>query len=75
VTNLADEMNVPPRRRITIPDASYAIVVSSELLQEVKALCFLLRGQRRIPTELRNGMTSIAGDLLLAIVEAEHEQK
>lgn len=73
MTKLSDEMNISPKRRITIPEHHIALLLPCEVALDVKAMCFLLRKHGRVRPEDKNGMHAIAGDLLLALVEAEEQ--
>lgn len=71
MTNLSDELNVSPRRRITIPEGHIAIVLPSTVADDVREMCFLLRKSKRFTPEDKKAVHGIAGDLLLAIIEGE----
>lgn len=68
---LSEIINVPPKRRITIPEGSVAVILPRQIAEDVKGLCFRVRGSRRLAADEKIAMHEIAGDLLLALVEAE----
>jgi hypothetical protein len=70
--NLADEMNVSPRQRVTIPEDHVALILPRQIIADVQAMLFLIRKGRRVDPATRDSMKAIAGELLLALLEAEN---
>lgn len=59
-------------RRLTVPDGHLAILLSHDLAAELRSLCLSLRrGRGKLKPDDREGAYDIAGDLLLALMEAE----
>lgn len=73
MTHLSEVINVPPKRRITIPENHVAVILSKDTAHDVQAMLFLIRKGKRLPAGEKFAIHQIAGDLLLAIVEAENE--
>lgn len=71
MTNLLDELNIVPRSRITIPENHTALIVPIALVGDIKSLCLFIRRGKRFNPEDKFSMHAIAGELLLAIVDAE----
>jgi hypothetical protein len=69
--DIRDELNVSPRRRITVPEGSRAIIIPERIVEDIASMCKLLRRTTRIPADDQKAVHAIAGDLLLAIVESE----
>lgn len=59
--------------RITIPEGHVALVVTKPVADDIKAMCFLIRKGRKYSPQEKNSMHSIAGDLLLALLEADND--
>jgi predicted DNA-binding antitoxin AbrB/MazE fold protein len=72
MSNLADEMNVNPKRRITIPEGSRAIIIPEQLAEETRSVCITLRKLKALKKEEFEPIRGVLADLLLAIVEAEN---
>lgn len=70
MSNLSDELHVSPRQRITVPENHNALILSQQLTEELKSLCLIIRKRKNIPAENKEDFRAIAGDLLLAIMEA-----
>jgi hypothetical protein len=67
--DLAEEILARPKSRITIPEGHLALILPAGVVHDVKQLClFIRRGGKRKDVD---ALHSIAGDLLLAVVEAE----
>lgn len=64
-------MEITKPRRVTIPNDSIGLVISKELSNDVKTLCFLIRRGRKFSADDRMAMRSVAGDLLLALLEVD----
>jgi hypothetical protein len=74
MTKLSDVINVPPKRRITIPEGYKALILRNVNVAELKSLMLLIRKGRRFTAEEKQVLPKIAGDILLAIMEAEDGQ-
>lgn len=72
MTKLSEELNVPPKRRITIPEGSVAVALPAQLYAEVIGICKLIRRGKKLSPEEKKAMHDIAGDLLLALIESEN---
>lgn len=68
--DIREELNAPPKRRITIPEGSVAVILPKQFAEDVIGMCFRVRRGRRLAADEKQAMHKIAGDLLLAIVEA-----
>lgn len=72
MTDLADELNVSPRCRITVPENCLALVLPRTSVDDIRSMLILIRKGKRIDPATRNYMKEISGELLLAILEAEN---
>ena len=59
------------KHRITVSENNVALILPRKIADDVKAMCFLIRKGRKYSTQDKNAMQEIAGDLLLAVIEAE----
>lgn len=57
--------------RITVPEGHIALVMTKEAGEGLKATCFLLRRNKKPSTEERKFLHGVAGEILLAVIEAE----
>jgi hypothetical protein len=71
--DIREELNEPPARRITIPQGHVAVLLPNVLFDEVRSMCKLIRAKRRPDGQEKNQMQSIAGSLLLALIDAEDQ--
>lgn len=71
MTDLVDELHASPRQRITVPENHTALIIPIAFLTDMKSICLLLRRGKRLNPEDKFAINSIAGELLLAVVDAE----
>jgi hypothetical protein len=71
MADLREELDVPIKRRVTIPEGSVAVMLPFATARDLKSMCLLVRKSRRYSAEEKNAMDCIAGHVLLALLDAE----
>lgn len=72
MTELAEIINVHPKRRITIPEGHIAVVMSKETCEGLMATCFLIRRGKKFSPEEKEFLHKATGELLLMLFEASN---
>lgn len=59
--------------RVTVPEGHVALVLPNMLANELESMCRMLRKHRKYSTQDKNAFQSIAGDILLAMLDQRED--